>query len=91
MRWSSNGFWTKCPNIIERLLFSTSDKTIGIQLADLYCYPIYHIFEYNKSKGEYGRFDELSFEKLYKHNKLLDGYGLKSFPENTKKGLRFFS
>lgn len=91
MRWSSDGFWTKCPNIIERLLFSTSDKTIGIQIADLYCYPIYHIFEYNKTKSEYWRFEELSFEKLYKQNDKLDGYGLKFFPDKTKNGLRFFS
>jgi len=91
MRWNPTGILNKCPNIIERLLFSTSDKTIGIQLADLYCYPVYHMFEYDKAKGEYWRFDELSYEKLYKHNGILDGYGLKFFPDSTKKGLRFFS
>lgn len=91
MRWNPTGVLTKCPNIIERLLFSTSDKTVGIQIADLYCYPIYHIFEYDKAKGEYWRFDELSLVKLYKHNNLLEGYGLKFFPGKTKKGLRFFS
>lgn len=91
MRWNPSGILNKCPNIIERLLFSTSDKTIGIQLADLYCYPIFHIFEYNKTKDEYWRFNELSLPKLYKQKDILDGYGLKFFPDNTKKGLRFFA
>jgi hypothetical protein len=91
MRWSSDGFWTTCPNIIERLLFATSDKTIGIQITDLYCYPIFHIFQYNKSKEEYWRFNELSFPKLYTQGGLCDGYGLKFFPDKTKKDLRFFS
>lgn len=78
IRWSENKF----SNIVERLLFATSDKTVGIQIADLYCYPIYHMFEYNKARGEYWRFDELSYPKLYK---------LKFFPDKTKKGLRFFT
>ena len=91
MRWSTNGFWNKCPNIIERLLFATSDKTVGIQIADFYCYPVFHMFEYDKAKGEYWRFDELSYLKLYKYNSILDGYGLKFFPDKTKKGLRFFA
>ncbi len=91
MRWNPSGILNKCPNIIERLLFSTSDKTIGIQIADLYCYPVFHIFEYNKAKGEYWRFDELTLPKLYIQNEVLDGFGLKFFPDNTKKGLRFFS
>ena len=91
MRWSSDGFWSKCPNIIERLLFATSDKTVGIQITDLYCYPIFHIFQYNKSKEQYWRFNELSFPKLYKYGEVLDGYGLKFFPDKTKKDLSFFS
>jgi len=91
MRWNPSGILNKCPNIIERLLFSTSDKTVGIQIADLYCYPIFHIFEYNKTKGEYWRFDELTLPKLYVQNNVLDGFGLKFFPDTTKKGLRFFS
>lgn len=91
MRWSTDGFWSKCPNIIERLLFSTSDKTVGIQIADLYCYPIFHVFEYDKTRGEYWRFDELSYLKLYKYQSRLDGHGLKFFPDKTKKGLRFFA
>lgn len=84
IRWSANKF----SNIVERLLFATSDKTVGIQIADLYCYPIYHMFEYNKAKGEYWRFDELSRIKFYKQNKELQG--LRIYPDKTKKGLRFF-
>lgn len=91
MRWGPSGILNKCPNIIERLLFSTSDKTIGIQIADLYCYPIFHVFEYNKKQDEYWRFNELTLPKLYTQNDVLDGFGLKFFPDNTKKGLRFFS
>lgn len=78
IRWNANKF----SNIVERLLFATSDKTVGIQIADLYCYPIYHMFEYNKAKGEYWRFDELSNVKLKE---------LKFYPDKTKKGLRFFA
>lgn len=81
IRWNANEF----SNIVERLLFATSDKTVGIQIADLYCYPIYHIFEYDKTKDEYWRFNELSSIKLYKEQ------GLKFYPDKTKKGLRFFA
>lgn len=81
IRWSISEF----SNIVERLLFATSDKTVGIQITDLYCYPIYHMFEYDKTKGEYWRFDELSSIKLCKEE------GLKFYPDKTKKGLRFFS
>lgn len=91
MRWEPSGILTKCPNIIERLLFSTSDKTVGIQIADLYCYPVFHIFEYNKKQGDYWRFDELSLPKLYKKGDVLEGFGLKFFPDKTKKDLNFFS
>lgn len=91
MRWEDGNFWSKCPNIVERLLFSTSDKTIGIQLADLYCYPIFNVFEYNKKLGEYWRFNEISYKKMYQKNGVLDGFGLKFFPDKTKKDLRFFS
>ena len=92
MRWRDGAVWKKCPNVVEKLLFSQSDKTVGIQLADLFCYPIFNIFEYNKKPGEYWRFDELSLPKLYKSSSgKLDGYGLKFFPDNTKKGLRFYS
>ncbi|PJC80529.1 hypothetical protein CO009_01730 [Candidatus Shapirobacteria bacterium CG_4_8_14_3_um_filter_35_11] len=91
MRWEDGSVWKKCLNIVERLLFSTSDKTVGIQIADLYCYPIYHVFEYDKTKEEYWRFNEISYQKLYKKNGKIDGVGLKYFPDKTKKDLRFFS
>lgn len=90
MRWEDGIVWNKCPNVVERLLFSTSDKTVGIQLADLYCYPIFNVFEYNKKLGEYWRFDEISHQRLYKKDGKLDGFGLKFFPDKTKKDLRFF-
>ena len=91
MRHEDGSIWSKCPNIVEKLLFSQSDQTIGIQIADLFCYPIYHVFEYNKKAGEYWRFKELSLPKLYKKGELLDGYGLKYFPDATKKDLAFFA
>jgi len=90
MRHEDGSIWRKCPNIIEKLLFSQSDQTIGIQIADLFCYPIYHVFEYNKKGEEYWRFKELSYPKLYKKGDIVDGYGLKYFPDKTKKDLRFF-
>lgn len=65
----------------KRVLFSSSDKTIGIQLADLYCYPIFHIFEYNKTQNDYWRFKDVTLPKLR---------GLKFFPESSKKDLRYF-
>lgn len=92
MRWQDSTLWRKCPNVVEKLLFSQSDKTIGIQLADLYCYPIFNVFEYNKKPEEYWRFNELSLPKLFKGpGGKLDGFGLKFFPDTTKKGLRFYS
>lgn len=91
VRWSEGSFWKKCPNIIERALFSTSDLTVGIQLADLYCYPVYHIFEYDKIKEEYWRFSDICFPKLYHGVFGVIGSGLKFFPDETKKNFRFFS
>lgn len=79
--------WSQCPNIIEKLLFSQSDKTMGIQLADLYCYPVYHIYEYNKKPEEYWRFNDVTKPKLQKKNGKLDGIGLKYFPGANKKAL----
>ena len=90
MRWNDGEFWKKCPNIIERLLYSTSEGTIGIQIADLYCYPIFHVFEYNKTATEYWRFSDVTLPKLYRVNGKLDGYGLKFFPDKTKKDLKIF-
>lgn len=90
MRWNDGIVWKQCPNIIEKLLFSQSDKTSGIQISDLYCYPIFNVFEYNKTKEEYWRFNELSFLKLYKKEEIVDDFGLKYFPDKTKKDQRFF-
>ena len=92
MRWGDGNVWNQCPRVVEKLLFSQSDATTGIQIADLYCYPVFHMFEYNKKPGEYWRFDELTMPKLYKsENGTLLGFGLKVFPDRTKKDLRFFS
>jgi hypothetical protein len=66
MRWEDGKIWNKCNRVIEKLLFSQSDKTVGIQIADLYCYPVFHMFEYNKKPGEYWRFDELTFPSFIK-------------------------
>lgn len=90
MRWGESDVGNKCPNIVEKLLFSQSDGTIGIQIADLYCYPVFNIFEYNKESEEYWRFNELSLPKLVRDNGKLDGIGLKFFPDKTKKDLNFF-
>lgn len=91
MRHEDGKIWKKCANIIEKLLYSQSDKTNGIQIADLYCYPIFNTFEYNKKADEYWRFKEVSYPKLYKKSGKVDGYGLKFFPDETKKDLKFFT
>lgn len=83
MRWGKGGFWKPCPRIIEKVLFSDSELTVGIQIADLFCYPIFNVFEYNKKAGEYEWFDEISLPKL-------NGPELKFFPEETKKDFRFY-
>lgn len=67
LRWEEGGLYKKCPNVIERLLFATSDKTVGIQIADLYCYPIFHIYEYNKEKSAYWRYCDVTETKLLKY------------------------
>jgi len=88
MRWRDGNLWNKCPNIVEKLLYSTSDDTIGIQIADLYCYPIYHIFEYEKKPEEYWRYWDVTYPKLRKAGGNCLGIGLKVFPvmeENIKK------
>jgi len=62
----------------------------------LYCYPVFNIFEYNKKKDEYWRFDKITYPKLYFHEKdidgnpMIDGTGLKFFPEKTKKDFQFY-
>ncbi len=80
--------WSKCPNIIEKLLFSQSDKTIGIQIADLYCYAAFHIYEYDKKPSEYWRFNDITLPKLQTKNGRLDGIGIKYFPGVNKKILQ---
>ncbi|TSC97606.1 MAG: Uncharacterized protein Greene101447_416 [Parcubacteria group bacterium Greene1014_47] len=102
LQWEKGGFWKPCPRIIEKVLFSDSSLTIGIQIADLYCYPIYHIFQYNKKESEYEWFDKISLPKLYYHTTItaasdesrsgpqIDGTGLKFFPTQTKKDFRFY-
>ena len=100
LRWDKSSNFKQCPNIIERVLFSTSYLSVGIQLADLYCYPVNHVFRYNKTKDEYWRYREITHPKLYFHTKkfspngdstpTIDGTGLKYFPEYTKKDLRYF-
>ena len=102
LQWGERGFWKSCPNIVEKILFSDSSSTVGIQIADLYCYPIYHIFHYDKKAGEYEWFDKISAPKLYYHSTVItsidenrlgpeiDGTGLKFFPKETKKDFRFY-
>ena len=79
--------WSKCPNVIEKLLFSQSDKTIGIQIADLYCYPVFHIYEYGKQPDEYWRFKDITLPKLQTRRGVVDGIGLKYFPGSNTKTL----
>lgn len=79
MRWEESKFWTKCPRVVEKLLFSQSDKTIGIQIADLFCYPIFNVFEYDNKK--YWRYNEQTLPKLHRSpTGVLEGWGLKVFP-----------
>lgn len=88
MRWRDGVVWKKCPNIVEKLLYSTSDDTVGIQIADLYCYPIFHIYEYGKQPDEYWRFNDVTRLKLRQVNGECAGTGLKVFPQtedNCKK------
>jgi len=92
MRWRDSVLWKPCPNIIEKLLFSQSDKTVGIQISDLYCYPIFNVLEYNKKGSDYWRYSEISYQKLVKNpSGEIDGWGLKIFPDITKKSLSIFS
>lgn len=75
------------PNIIERLLYSDSQNTVGIQIVDLYCYPVFHIFEYSKEPDKYWRYAEVTSPKLRRVKGKLTGYGLKVFSDKTKNGL----
>lgn len=85
MRQADGKIWNQCDNIAEKLLFSQSDKTNGIQIVDILCYPVFHVFQYNKTQDEYWRYKETS--KI----KLLDDIGLKFFPDKKKKDLNFFN
>lgn len=103
LQWEKGGFWKPCPNIIEKVLFSDSSLTVGIQIADLYCYPIYHLFQYDKRADEYEWYKSISEPKLYYHTKItasidpkrigpvIDGTGLKFFPDQSKKDFRFYT
>lgn len=64
--------------------YSASEDTIGIQIADIYCYPVAHIYEYNKKANDYWRFAETCIPKLRTNGSgNFMGYGLKLYP-NTK-------
>lgn len=80
LRFDGSRLGVRCDNVIERVLFSTSDLNIGIQIADLYCYPIFHIFEYNKKAEEYWRYNEVTRLKLHNKDGKIEGVGLKIFP-----------
>lgn len=86
-RTDGNVFWNKCPNVIEKLLFSQSDQTVGIQVADLFCYPVFHVYEYDKSARDYWRFNDLTMPKFFRRDGKLEGIGLKYFPGENKKAL----
>ncbi len=85
LQWKDDGERKQCLSVIEKALFSDSALTVGIQIADLYCYPIFNIFEYNKKSGEYEWFDKISQPKLN------PAVGLHFFPTETKKDFRFFA
>lgn len=80
LRFDGSKSGVRCNNVIERVLFSTSDLNIGIQIADLYCYPVYHIFEYHKKGEDYWRYNDITLPKLHTKNGKLEGIGLKIFP-----------
>lgn len=80
---SLDGWHDKTDRVIERLLYSASEDTIGIQLADLYGYPVFHIYEYNKKATQYWRFSEVSLPKMRRGpDGQLFGYGLKVYPKS---------
>ena len=85
LQWKNDGERKQCLSVIEKALFSDSALTVGIQIADLYCYPIFNVFEYNKKVGEYEWFDNISQPKLNLAT------GLYFFPTETKKDFRFFA
>ncbi|HET9850084.1 MAG TPA: DUF3800 domain-containing protein [Candidatus Saccharimonadales bacterium] len=73
----------KTDRVIERLLYSASEDTIGIQLADIYGYATFHIYEYKKKANEYWRFSEVTLPKMRRGpSNQLKGYGLKIYPKS---------
>ena len=81
---AGNSWQSKTERVIERLLYSASEDTIGIQIADMYCYPVAHIYEYDKKADKYWRFIETCAPKLRTNSAgSFMGYGLKVYP-NTK-------
>lgn len=78
LRWKPNYFGNKCSNIIERVLFSPSDLTVGIQIADLYSYATFHAYEYDEM--DYWRYTETVLPKSYQRNGVVAGIGIKKFP-----------
>ncbi len=81
---TGSSWQSKTERVIERLLYSASEDTIGIQIADIYCYPVAHIYEYNKKANTYWRFMETCIPKLRTNGSgQFMGYGLKIYP-NTK-------
>lgn len=91
MRWSDGNIWKKCSRVVDKLLFSQSDTTVGIQIADLYSYPIFHVFEYEKSPQAYWRYCEVSSPKLFRKSGKLLNYGLKFYGSKTKRDLSVFT
>lgn len=88
MRFRPSHIWRVRPSrVVERLLYSDSASTIGIQIADLFAYPVFHIFEYDKEPESYWRYVAVTSPKLYRPNGVLFGCGLKIFPSLTKNGL----
>ena len=85
LQWKDDGDRRQCLSVIEKALFSDSALTVGIQIADLYCYPIFNVFEYNKKAGEYEWFDNIS------HPKLQLATGLYFFPQKQKRTSAFLS
>ncbi len=90
IRFKGTDYLEKSPNVVEKLLYSTSDDTIGIQVCDILCYPVWHIFEYDKKPAEYEWFQNVTKLKLRSVDGKINEYGIKLFPEDTKKTLKMF-
>lgn len=98
------GYWAKYPaqNPYEvAYIFLLERFQTFLNYKDLFCYPIYNVFQYNKKVGEYDWFDNILKPRLYYHTTVIaslrsrigpqiDGTGLKFFPKETKKDFRFY-